>query len=664
MARDITEGRASYAIATDVGIVSSTAIWQNSDMLYDYAIGGMPFIAATNDQRPYIRQTAPFRKDQFDNGQEPGEQSLTGWWMRSQSSFHRGCGIKFYDPSAGESLAYRFAASRGVDVWTKGQVTLLKDTFTTHLTTGAINATTNRATQHARSIKWSGTSGILLWDDYDVDKIALDGTATHFVDYNSGVDFPVYAICDDGSNAYWVTNTTAAGGKLEFFKKALTLTSSTPGTSMFTSPSVVVSNATMEFVKGRIVAGINNSIYEISPAASAIPSPIYTHPVSTYTFTSVTASGPAIYVSGYNGTKSEIFKFTLNSNGSLPTLTAAQVAAEMPSGEIIHRIYYYLGYMMIGTDKGVRVATVSDTDGSISYGPLLFETLQPCYDFAARDHFVWCATGVTVEGVLEPGLIRIDLGQEIESLRFAWANDLSVEGVYNHKTTACAFADGTDRMIFTTDKYVAGAENGSIYIEEASKLATTGFIETGNIRFSTLEPKNFKRLLGRGDFTFGSMSLESIDSDGNAYDHISYDSSVHNVEVTTNQPANAQEYIAYKFVLYHDAVDNTKGPIFKGYQAKATIATPRQRIIKVSLYNYDTETDRNNAQIGYLGRAVDRLYALEDIEANGDVVTFQDLTTGESRQCIIEQVNYTRLTPPDKDFSGSGGIVDITIRTV
>jgi hypothetical protein len=40
--------------------------------------------------------------------------------------------------------------------------------------------------RYARTIQWSGTNGILLKDEYDVDKIAVDGTVTHFVDYNSG----------------------------------------------------------------------------------------------------------------------------------------------------------------------------------------------------------------------------------------------------------------------------------------------------------------------------------------------------------------------------------------------------------------------------------------------------------------------------------------------
>ena len=134
VSRDITEGRGSAtasigrSIAVDLGITSSSSVWTNTDIAYDVALGGMPFIYAVSDERPYIRQTAPFNKPQFDNNQEPGEQSLTGWWIRSQSSFHSGTGIKFYDPSGGETTAHRFADSSNVDVWTKGQVTLLKET--------------------------------------------------------------------------------------------------------------------------------------------------------------------------------------------------------------------------------------------------------------------------------------------------------------------------------------------------------------------------------------------------------------------------------------------------------------------------------------------------------------------------------------------------------
>jgi hypothetical protein len=661
VARDLTEGRANRAIAVDVGVVSTTNTWQNTDIAYDVAIGGLPFIYAINDARPYIRQTAPFRKDQFDNGQEPGEQSLTGWWIRSQASFHSGTGIKFYDPAQTDEVGhYRFADSKGLDVWTKGQVTLLKSCTSGHVTTGPI-ASNGVTQQHMRSIKWSTFTGALLHDEYDVDKIKVTDPSNpvHFIDYNSGADSPVYAICDDGTFAYWITNTST---KKTVYKKALTLTSADADTKMFDEIGTV-SSAAMEYVKDRIVLCADNKVYEFATSATAMPTAVYTNPTTTHVYTSVAASGPAIYIAGYNGSQSTIQKFTLTtSTGAMPTLTSAITAAELPVGEIVHKIYYYLGYMMIGTNKGVRAAAVSDQDGSLNYGPLIVETTQPVYDFAARDRFIWATTSVAGE----PGLTRIDLGNELETLRFAYANDIYYDGVTGHVTTAVCF-DGntdpttTDRLMFAT-AHASG--DGAVYVEDATTLRPSGYLTTGNIRYGTLEPKNFKRLLGRGEFTYGSMVLETVDKNGTEYDHISYDANIAPIEVATSNPATAQEYVAYKFILYRDATTSSLGPIFKGYQAKATIATPRQRVMKFPVYCFDIETDRFNTVLGYEGRAFERIQRLEDVEENGDVLTWQDLSTGESRQAVIEQVTFTRMTPPDKRFDGFGGVLEITIRTV
>ena len=678
--RDITEGDdgvySSYdgsGVSTvargvaDIGIVSSTSTWQNTDVAYDVAIGGLPFIYAINDSRPYIRQTAPFRKDQFDNGNEPGEQSLTGWWIRSQMSFHSGSGIKFYDPATTDELGhYRFADSKGINVWTKGQATLLKSCTEGHNTTGAI-ASNGVVQQHLRSIKWSTFTGALMHDGYDVDKVKVTDPSNpvHFIDYNAGAGvYPVYAVCDDGTNAYWMTNVTAAGTKFTVFGKPLTGSSaSTADEFKVFDNSQVITNGVMEYVKQRLVICADNKVYECPAAVSSTPILLYTNPSTSHVYTSITASGTAVYISGYNGAQSTIEKYTLASNGAMPVLSSAVIAAELPVGEIAHKIYYYLGYMMIGTNKGIRAAVVSDQDGSIKYGPLIVETTQPCYDFAARDHFVWCATSVAGE----PGLIRIDLENDLDELRFAYANDVYYDGVTGHVTTAVCF-DGntdpatTDRLMFCTANN--SSTDGAIYVEDATTLRTTGYITTGNIRYGTLEPKNFKRLLGRGDFTYGSMTLETVDKDGIEYDHISYDSSIPPVEVGTSSPASAQEYVAYKFIMYRDGTDSSKGPTFKGYQAKSTIATPRQRVVRFPVYCFDVETDRFNTVIGYEGRAFDRIQLLEDVEETGDVLTWQDLSTGESRQAVIEQVTFTRMTPPDKRFDGFGGVLEITIRTV
>lgn len=659
---DITE-----SIPLNVGNPASSGLWTNNAEDYDIAIGGIPFILAPTDANPYQRETAPYRKDQFDNSREPGEQSLTGWWIRSQSSFHGGAGIKFYDPTSGESTGYRFFDSQGVDVWTKGQVTLLKDVTSVHQVTTAVGV---KAEQHVRSIRWSNTDGVLVHDGLDVDKISSSGTVTHFIDYNAGTSEPVYAICDDGVNAYWITNQVAGGAnKAHFFKKPLTGDTTTgvtyPAvtgdvTLMFTVTGLVVTKAELEFVKDRIVACINNAVYEISPTASSLPTAVYTNPNTNYTYTSITASGPAIYTAGSSGLYSTIQKYTLSTAGAMPTLTQASVAAELPPGEVVHKIYYYLGYMIIGTSRGVRVAAVNDQDGSLSYGPLIVETSQPVYDFAARDRFVWCASGI---GSLDGGLIRIDLGQTIEgeNLRFAYANDLQVTQTTTHHTTALAFIGTTNRLAFTT---AFNTTDGAVYLEEASTLRSTGYLQTGGIRYGTLEPKNYKFLRGRGDVTNGAIDIRTVDSAGNTYTVISYNSSVGTPEAATGSPTGPQEYISYKFTLSRSASNTSLGPIFKGYQSKALPATKRQRLIQFPVWCYDVETDRYNVLAGYEGRAWERIQTMEDIEAAGDIINVQDFTTGERVQALIERINFTRVTPPSKRFDGFGGLLTITVRTV
>ena len=656
---DITEG-----IPYNLSNPPANKSYSGTGEAYDMAVGGQPFFLYITDETPYRRQTAPYRKQQIDQSNEPGEQTLTGWWVRSQSSFHNGSGIKYYDPSAGETVSYRFADSRGVDVWTKGQVTLLNESVSNHNVTGTI-ASNGVTQQHLRSIEWvvSGTTyeGVLMMDEYDVDKIDSAGTLTHFIDYNAGVGVsPVYAICDDGTYAYWVTNITSGGSaKITVIKKPLSgsAADTSDEANLFDS-NFTISNAEMEYIKERIVMCADNKVYEFSTSAAALPTPLYTHPATSHVYTSIAASGPAIYVAGYNGLQSTIQKFTLASNGTMPTLTSAVVAAEFPTGEVVHKIYYYLGYLVIGTSKGVRVAVINETDGSINYGPLIIETSQPVFDFTSRDRFVWCAAGV--DG--SPGLIRIDLGAEISTLRFAWAYDIYAPSVTNKKTTACAFIGKTDRIAYTSAN--DGTTDGYVYFESASVLISSGYVTTGRIRYSTLESKLFKFLDTKIDNTNGSLTIDSIDSAGQSYSIAAIAQQDFVPEVGIPYPAGAQEFLSFKFTLSRNTTDSTKGPSFSGYQLKAIPAVPRQRLIQYPLACYDREMDRLGVQVGYEDYAYERLIALEKLENDGDSIRIEDFRTGESYIGLIEEVNFINRTPTDKRFSGFGGILLVTVRAL
>ena len=730
---DITEGL-PYTLSNPAGATNYSATGE----AYDIAIAGLPFFLLNSDEAPYRRVTAQYRKQQIDQSREPGEQTLTGWWLRSQSSFHYGQGIKFFEPIQDESLRFQYTESKGIDVWTKGQATLLKSCTAQHLTTGGIQ-TNGRPWQMMRSIQWTTSSikydGVLLTDEYDVDKVfpkitvsinnkalttnvatltttAVHGLCTgmeivitgvdatfngtyritgvpttttftyaktasnvastavspvgtgvaeiiHFVDYNSGSDYPVFAMCDDGVNAYWVTNRlVGANQRLTVYKKALTGDSTTAETQMFQSTTVATTNAVMEYTKERIIMCVNDSVYEFPTNQSSMPTAVYTHRDQDHIFTSVTSSGAAIYISGYSGIQSNIYKFTLTTAGAMPTLTSAITAAELPVGEIVFKISYYLGNMAIGTNQGMRMADASQLDGSITYGALIFESDQPVYDFGFRDRYIWAASGV--DG--QVGVTRIDMGQPLGNLQFPYAWDLyDPADTLTHHTTACAFLGDTNRLAFCN---AGNGTNGDIYIESASTLLAEGTIRTGYVRYNTLELKIFKLMQARVDTTNGGLNIDSIDYADNFFRIGTFAQEASVPEININYPQASQEYLGFQFTLTRSSSDTSKGPLFTGYQIKALPAIPRQRLIQYPLSCFDHESDHFGVEVGYEGAAYFRMSQLENIENVGDTIRVEDFRTGESYIGLIEELDFVNKTPSDKRFTGYGGTLLVTIRTV
>ena len=93
---------------------------------YDCAFDGMGFRYSNTSDNPIIRQLTDVQRNRVDQAQEAGEQTFSGWWLRSQSSFHGGGGQTNYEPPfpfATDRL--RFDSSKNVDVSVPGHVKLL-----------------------------------------------------------------------------------------------------------------------------------------------------------------------------------------------------------------------------------------------------------------------------------------------------------------------------------------------------------------------------------------------------------------------------------------------------------------------------------------------------------------------------------------------------------
>jgi hypothetical protein len=632
---DITEG-IPYVLSNPAGATS----YSSTGEAYDVAFAGLPFFLAASDDTPYRRVTAEYRKQQIDQTREPGEQTLTGWWLRSQSSFHLGAGIKYFEPLQDESLRFQFTESKGVDVWTKGQASLLN-------TTVRVLATANPSIIIGAN---DGTNDCLVvTDGTALKKITMSNdTATASTYTQAGTPSTIFDLTTDGIR-YWFINTTHVhrgniGG-------------TTSDVETYNASSTT--SARIKYIKQRLIATINNKLYELNAThtgGGALPSDHYTHPQSDWTWTTISEGPQAIYVGGYSRKNSSIYKITLdlaNANAlGFPELSVPSVVVDLPEGEIINTFDTYLGtYAVLCTNKGVRVGVLGN-EGDVSYGPLLFEA--ECTDVVFRDKFAYVSTKQNTES----GLVRIDLSQPVvpNSLIFAYAWDVYASGETVTAGTT-AFLGGTDRVGFTVP-------GDGVWLESYGVKVASGYLQTGYIRYNTLEPKIYKLLFPRFISTNGGLSLQSIDSAGTSYNIGTYSQGETVTEGGIPYPATAQEYLGFKFTFTRSTADTTLGPIFNGYQIKSLPAIPRQRLIQYPVFCYDHETDKFGVEVGYEGSAWDRMQQLEAVENLGDTLVVQDFRTGESFIGLIEEMDFINRTPTDKRFSGFGGTLLVTIRSV
>ena len=631
---DITEGL-PYVLSNP----SNSATYSLTGEAYDVAIAGNPFFMMTSDDAPYRRVTAQYRKQQIDQTREAGEQTLTGWWVRSQSSFHLGAGIKFFEPQQDESLRFQYTESKGVDVWTRGQATLLNATDTFY--TGAAPA-------QLIGLNDGTNDAIFVTDGTALKKITTGGTDTTIS--QAGTPSTIFSLTTDGSNYYFINGTKIHRGSV----------GATPADSeIYDAPTTT--RATIRYVKQRLILAKENSIYELdanATSSAALPTAFYTHPNANWVWSSIAEGPTAIYISGYdpNGTSSSVFKIALdpttpNSLG-FPTLETPTVVIDMPQGERINDFDVYLGlYAVLATNLGFRVG-ISDNNGNIQYGPLLFDQAA-CNAIAFRDRFAYIAT--TVDG--EAGLVRVDLSTTVlsGSLFFPWAWDLVALGV-SASANQVAFFGNSDRAAFAT--------GNNVWAEATNSLVATGYLRTGYIRYNTLETKIFKLMQARVDTTNGGILIQSIDSVDNFYTIGNFSQQSAVPEININYPQTAQEYLGFQFTLSRSTTDATKGPLFTGYQLKSLPAVPRQRLIQYPLSCFDHESDSLGVETGYEGSAFARMAQLEAIENAGDSIQIQDFRTGESYIGLIEEIDFRNNTPSDKRFSGFGGLLLVTIRTI
>ena len=736
---DITED-----VPIDLVIPSTEATFELTDTAYDVVIDDLPFIVKVNNQDPYRRETAPYKKEQFDNSVEPGEQSLTGWWLRSQTSWHNGSGLKFYEPGTDyQHVSHRFTDSRGVDVWTIGEATLLPEVVDVYTGDNLINAAAGN----------DGSADVLVSGDSvgALKKIAFSGdaqaTATSYT-IASHTAYPFSSITTDGTNYYATCNRAIHTGPIGSDSDALA----------FKYSNSDVANTFIKYVKGYVLFGFRQSIYNMNIISSGagrttsshghtsgtdtLPATVKTHINPNWIWNNATAGPAAIYMSGNAGNNGEVWQVLFDEATNTIDMPGATMVLSLPDGEQVNAIHYYLGVLALGTSKGLRICPIN-INGQVILGPLLYENgYYPVNGFTESGNYIYAATKADNEDATftHACLIRVDLSTQFDDGTYAFAHDLeyrsSVNETYsvsnkaltsNVATLTTSFAhdfnvgnsvtiagvDATFNGTYvvasvpttTTFTYAKTASNvtsvavspygsvaeasssseatevyqvggravmvveedeavstGELHIESASLKRDTGWLQTGKIRYGTIEPKFFRYInvqctTGQGD----TIVVSTIDKNGLENSIVTLSEGLSNQDVLIVTPSTKQEYMAFKFT-FNNVTDDQDLPIIEAYQIKSTPATRRQRMYQYPLSCYDNEMDKFSSVFGYTGRAMEYIQRIEAIEETGKFVSVTDYRTGEQYEGVIEEVRFTNESSPDKNNNGFGGLLLVTVR--
>lgn len=613
---------------------------------YDFSFGGQGFISGASDTRPYSRSLVAIRKDQFDSAHEVGEQSLANWWMRSEDTFVGGEGLTYQDPDE-VSVAnlqnrhtIQYGHGVGVNPWTQGKMTLLRQT-------GQRVADATGADHYVQG--WDNAGAANFWSAYSTNLKSDDGTTTTTVTYG-GVN-AITSLATDGTR-YFVTDSVGLWSG----------TGAGAGTKLWNTGSA---SSVCAWVKGRLMAGIGNKLYElVGGAPPTLPTATFTHLNSAWTWTCFAEGTNAIYAAGRAGAVSQIYKLTMDNTGAIPALASGgQTAAQLPFGESVLSMYCYLGtFIGIGTNRGFRVGQI-DGDGNIAYGPLIVLNADGVRAIAAYDRFFFFGHTNGIDGF--SGLCRVDLGQPIydngttASLRFAYATDLQTH--LTGRVTGVTNFGATDQMVI-------GQVSHGAYLEHASNLEPAGYMLTGKIRYNTLEPKLFKFLTVRAPSVIkGTLSASTIGPDGLVVPVFSISQGTTGSAITDiaiNGPVSPVEYISVRLDFTRSATDATTGPEVNGYQLKALPGATRQRQFIVPLLCFDLEKDGNNQWDGHEGRCLDRLEAFESLAQRGDSFTFSDLHQNRSYLVIVDDYQFEQKAAPGNNTNGYGGYLTVQLHTV
>lgn len=527
--------------------------------VFPVAIDGRPYMVDQKSGR-FQRNFEQRIRDSQDISTAPGESSINpgGLWRRGQDSWHMGAGQQYAD--AAGSQDYRFYKSKGIDPWTKGQLSLL-------------NAT-------KRSFESAATSGHMVVQDgrlyvalngdvkYTTNPYASTPTWVSVVDEAGGTAAPtgtVQAMATDGNKIYLAYPNDG-------IRQVITTTDPAIISNTRFSTSSSDSYYMLGFAKNFMFGAYNHILHQIdtSGGKSDIVTPIDT----TFTWVGVATGQNAVYGAGYSGKKSLVYKVTITSAG---VLDKGVVALELPTGEVVSSISGYLGYILIGTNKGVRFCSTDDQANLVA-GPII-PTSGPVKKFASEDkytYFTW-SNYDSVSG----GLGRLDLSVSTGTNAPAFATDL----MYNSTN------DVLSVVVFDSKKCFLVSGVGVI-AEDSSKYVDSGTFETGIWRWGIPDRKFVAKVDTRATPLVGSIK-QYLQIDDRDWMLLGTWDTLAEIENSIDGTDSKAIEAAFKFELLSTETTNLQSPTMTRWMARAYVAPFRSQQFVVPILLHNKVTVRN-----------------------------------------------------------------------
>jgi hypothetical protein len=562
-------------------------------------------------------------RDSQDISTAPGEAAINpgGLWRRGQDSWHLGAGQEYADTAG--ALDFRFYKSKGIDPWTKGQVSLLNDT-TSALETSSTNlmmAIADSRLYVADGVNLKFTTDLVNWT-------TCDPPSTPWTD-------PIRAMTTDG-NIVYLSYTTQTG----VYQQSSTSTSPHAITSFLAGDNWYM----LGYAKGVLLGSHSNSTgghssRSLHTVTSGGKTEIVEPFNAGFTWIDVAAGQNAIYVAGKTGAKSYVYKITLQATGALDT---PSVALELPAGETITSLHGYLGFVLIGTNKGLRFCS-TDGQNNLVTGQLIPATTD-VLDFATDEKYAWF-TYTNYDGS-SGGLGRLDLSTFTAANTPAYATDLM-----------CASANAIKGCVSYNGKRVFSVSGVGVIKEDTANLVSSGTIELGTYRWGIPDRKFVAKVDVRSEPLKGSV-IAYLSNDTEDYDNLGEWDDASGTEYTYAGSDNRAIEAKFKLALKRSATTATEGPVVTRWMARAYAAPFRSQVFVVPVLLHNKIKVRNKDIYLDVQEETD---LLDDLIANPRIIVLQ---IGESRHSVIvEDVEWTPVDSYGNAWDWEG-TATVTMRSV